>query len=302
MRLLVIGKNGQLATGLRQACARQGIRLEQIGRPEIDLEAPRQIAHHVAARQPDVVINAAAYTAVDAAETDEAAAMRINADAAGEIARGAAMAGAVIIHVSTDYVFDGAKPIPYLESDPTAPLGAYGRSKLEGERRVAAENARHVIARTSWVYSPHGGNFVRSMLRLGETRKELGIVADQLGAPTSADDLAAALLAIAARVRSEPHADLLGITHVCGTGIASWYDVARQTFRAAAGHGYAPPLVKPIRSADYPTPAARPANSRLDTRRLEALFGIALPEWSASVARDVARLLDGRAAPGGREA
>lgn len=294
MRLLVIGKNGQLATALRRACVNEaGVFLQQIGRPEFDLKETQALAIQVAAHRPDVVINAAAYTAVDAAETNEEMAIRINADAADEVARGAALAGASVIQVSTDYVFDGSKPIPYLETDRPSPIGAYGRSKLEGEYRVVAANQRHVIIRTSWIFSPYRENFLCSMLKLGRARQEIGIVADQIGTPTSADDLAAAILAIATRVHAEQREDFFGVTHLCGTGIASWYDLARQTFRAAADLGYDIPLVKPITTSEYPTPAARPTNSRLDTRRLETLFGIVLPEWSESVRRDVTRLLDG---------
>lgn len=292
MHLLVIGKSGQLATGINRACSdRSDLTLDQIGRPDLDLERCQDIAGMVAKMRPDVVINAAAYTAVDAAEDEPDTAMRINAYAAGQIARGASMADAPIIHVSTDYVFDGKKSIPYQETDKTAPIGIYGQSKLEGEQRVAEANPCHVITRTSWVYSPYGDNFVRSMLRLGAIRNELGIVADQIGSPTSADDLATALLTVVHRLKENPDETCFGVTHVCGTGIASWYDLAKATFRAASRHGYSPPIVRPITTAEFPTPAKRPANSRLDTGRLRDVFNAELPDWPSSVSRDIERLI-----------
>lgn len=291
--ILVVGKNGQLATALRNNGGRaHGFSLSFIGRPELDLEEPEGIASAIAASGADLVINAAAYTAVDNAEDDEDRAHLINAVAAGEIAKGAQTVHAPIIHVSTDYVFDGSSAVPYREDMPTAPLGAYGRSKFAGEVAVAKQNRRHVIARTAWVYSPYGANFIKSMLKLGATRSELGIVSDQLGCPTSADDLADALLVIARRLLSEPDNDALyGPCNVAGTGAAAWYDLACAVFRFAQANGFNAPLVKPISTADFPTKAVRPANSRLDPTRLLTHFGYALPQWQDSVARDIAILL-----------
>lgn len=296
--VLVVGKNGQLATALRNNGGRaHGFSLSFVGRPEIDLENPDGIAAAVAASGADLVINAAAYTAVDNAEDDEERAHLVNARAAGEIAKGAHSINAPIIHVSTDYVFDGRSAVPYREDMPTAPIGAYGRSKLAGEIAVATHNKRHVIARTAWVYSPYGANFIKSMLKLGATRPELGIVADQLGCPTSADDLAEALLVIGHRLLSEPDNDALyGPCNVTGTGAAAWYDLACAVFRYAQKDGFTAPLVKPISTADFPTKAVRPANSRLDPTRLLTHFGYALPQWQDSVARDVAILMKDQAA------
>lgn len=292
MRIVIIGKQGQLATALCRAAPQSCVELAFLGRPELDLLDVRNVSRKVAAAQPDLVINAAGYTAVDKAETDESTAHIVNAHSAGAVAEGAAAVGAPIIHISTDYVFDGSKTIPYKECDQTGPLGAYGRTKLAGEAAVSAANPRRIIARTAWLYSPYGRNFVTMMLRLGLERDEMRIIADQIGSPTSADDLATGLLQIAPCVVSAtPSKDIFGVTHICGAGIASWYDLARHIFRAAAECGVRAPLLHPIAAIDYPIPAARPANSRLNTNRLESIFGVAMPEWTKSVTRDVALLL-----------
>lgn len=288
-RVLVIGRNGQLATALR-AAAPGWAALEVLARPEVDLAAPQGLADRIAAVAPALVINAAAYTAVDKAESEPQVAHAVNALAAGEVARGAAEAGAPVIHVSTDYVFDGTQRRPYREDDPTAPLGVYGRTKREGEERVAAANPRHVIARTAWVYSAHGANFVKTMLRLGAERDELAIVSDQVGCPTAAADLAGAVLAMADKILHRPEDGDFGVTHACGTGIASWYDVAKAVFAALPPGDPRRPLVRPILTEDYPTPARRPANSRLETTRLEQRFAFTPPPWPDSLRRVVAAL------------
>ena len=239
----------------------------------------------------DVIVNAAAYTAVDEAEREPDVAMRINGDGAGYVAEIAAELGAPLIHLSTDYVFDGALDRPYREDDPTNPTGAYGRSKLVGEHKIAAIYANHAILRTAWVYSPFGMNFVKTMLRLGETRSELGVVADQLGNPTYAIDIAEGIFAIARRMRADPSPTLRGIFHMTGAGEASWAEFAEYIFAEAAMRGRAPVAVKRITTADYPTPAKRPASSRLDGSRLAHAFDIALPDWRQSTKTCVARLL-----------
>lgn len=290
MRIVVTGKQGQVVSSLieRGAGAEEIVAL---GRPELDLADEHSIARAFEGLRPDVIVNAAAYTMVDKAETDAETAMRVNALGAGAVAAAAARLGVPIIHLSTDYVFDGAAARAYREDDPTGPTGVYGSSKLEGERRVAAQSGDHVILRTAWVYSPFGANFVRTMLRLGETRQELGVVADQLGNPTSALDIADGVLTVARRLSRDAAPALRGVFHMTGAGEATWADLAEATFAQAQKHGRAPVAVKRIATADYPTPAKRPANSRLDNAKLLEVYGFSLPDWRASLARCVDRLL-----------
>lgn len=290
MRIAVTGKQGQVVSSLVERGAGRA-EIVAIGRPELDLSDPAGVARALEALRPDVIVNAAAYTAVDKAESDEEAARRVNADGAGAVAEAAARLGAPVIHISTDYVFDGQLDRPYREDDPTGPTGAYGRTKLEGERRVAAACDNHAILRTAWVYSPFGANFVKTMLRLGETRAELGVVADQRGNPTFALDIADGVLAVAERMAKDPSRELRGVFHMTGATQASWADFAEEIFALAQKHGRAPVAVKRIATADYPTPAKRPANSRLDTSRLRQLYGVALPDWRPSLAHCVERLL-----------
>jgi dTDP-4-dehydrorhamnose reductase len=238
------------------------------------------------------VINAAAYTAVDKAEAEPDLAMRVNGEGARAVAAAAARTGRPVVQISTDYVFDGVLDRPYCEDDPVGPLGVYGRTKLAGETAVAAANARHVIARTAWVYSPFGHNFLKTMLRLGLTRDEVDVVADQWGAPTSALDLADALIAMARRLVGEPdNASLYGAFHATGSLYTSWAGFAAAIFAQAAMLGRRPVAVTPISTAQYPTPAARPANSRLDAGKLHRVYGLALPEWRSSAQHCVKRLI-----------
>lgn len=291
MRILVTGREGQLARSLvRRAAAVQGVALQAVGRPELDLERPESIASAVAAAAPDLVVNAAAYTAVDQAEDEPDRAFRINGAAAGEVAAAARRAGARVVQVSTDYVFDGTGKGPYAETAPTRPLGVYGRSKLEGELRVAEANPDHVVLRTAWVYSAHGRNFVKTMLGAAAQRDELAVVADQHGNPTASDDIADAILAIAALWRDRPAAGLGGTYHLAGTGETTWFGFAGAIFEEAARHGLPTATVKPIATADWPTRAARPANSALDSRRFAADFGYRAPPWRQSTAAVVAEL------------
>jgi dTDP-4-dehydrorhamnose reductase len=292
MRLLVTGREGQLARGLL-ARRRDGVEIQALGRPELDLERPATIARAVADTAPDVVVNAAAYTAVDQAEDEPERAFRVNAEAAGELAAAARRQGARIVQVSTDYVFDGTGEGAYAESAPTRPLGVYGRSKREGEIAVAQANPDHVVLRTAWVYSPFGRNFVKTMLALAETRDELGVVADQRGSPTAAADLADGILAMVGAWRDRPGLGLGGTYHVAGSGEASWFDFAEEIFRQAARHGRPAARVRPISTADYPTRAARPMNSVLDSRRFAADFGYRAPAWQESTAAVVAELSGG---------
>ena len=287
MRLVVTGREGQVATALALAGGRQGVEVVRLGRPELDLERLETIAPALRAARPDAVVSAAAYTAVDQAESEPERAHRVNALAPGRLAEAAADLGAPILHLSTDYVFDGRKPSPYAETDPTGPVTVYGASKLAGEQAVAA-HPRHVILRTAWVYAPHGKNFVRTMLRLAETREEVGVVGDQLGCPTSADDIAQGVLKIAAALHAGQGAT--GLYHMAGTGEASWAGFATAIFEGARRRGGPSSRVRSIATADYPTPAARPANSRLDCARVGEVFGVTLPPWRESLERCLATL------------
>jgi dTDP-4-dehydrorhamnose reductase len=291
MRILVTGKNGQLATSLRER-APEGVEVVTLGRPELDLADRDSIRDAFDAEVADVVVNAAAFTAVDKAEAEEDLAARINCDGAALVADVARGLGAPIIQLSTDYVFDGALGRPYREDDPVGPIGAYGRSKLAGEEAVAQVNPRATILRTAWVYSPFGANFVKTMLRLGETRREVKVVADQIGSPTCALDIADAIFEIARQLMYEAGPEKYGVFHMTGAGEATWAEFAQAIFTQA--HALGRPAVKviPIPTAEYPTPARRPANSRLDNARLDRDYGIALPLWRDSLKPVVARLLE----------
>ena len=279
MKILVAGAEGQVARALRACAARNDTHvLVTQGRPQFDLLHPEAMARTMAELNPDLIINAAAYTAVDSAEREAATAYAINRDGAGALAAAAAAQGCPIIHLSTDYVFAGAKLGAYGEDDATGPTGVYGRSKLEGEAAVARANPRHLILRTAWVYAAHGSNFVRTILRLARERPELRVVADQRGNPTYAPHLAEAILAIAATIGGgRPLA--WGIYHAAGTGDASWHEFATAIVNAASPLGIAPVPVLPISSEEFPTAAQRPANSCLDCRKLERTFGVRLPHW-----------------------
>ncbi len=290
MRVAVTGSKGQVATSLIER-AEGKVEIVALGRPAFDLTDRAAVIAGLDAARPDVVVNAAAYTAVDKAETEEADAVRVNRDGAAHVAEAAARLSLPLIHLSTDYVFDGALGRPYREDDPTGPTGAYGRSKLAGEKAVADRCADSVILRTAWVYSPFGANFVHTMLRLNETRDEVGVVADQRGNPTSALDIADALIAMAAKVKDDELSALRGIFHLTGSGEASWADLAEAVFHEAAARGRRLTHVRRIATADYPTPARRPANSRLDNEKLTRVYGFRLPEWRQSVAGCCARLL-----------
>ena len=292
MRLIVTGTQGQVARALIERGAAENIEIVAVGRPSLDLADPDGVEKALAEVEGDAIINAAAYTAVDKAESEEKLATRINGAGAGAVARVAAVRGLPLLHLSTDYVFDGSSERPYREEDEVGPIGAYGRSKLAGERAVLAAHSRAAIFRTAWVYSPFGANFVKTMLRLGETRAELSVVADQRGAPTSALDIADALIAVARKTLAQPdNADLSGVFHMTGAGEAVWADFAEEIFAEAERHGRNPVNVRRIAAKDYPTPARRPANSRLSNEKLKRVFGVALPEWRLSTRACVARLL-----------
>lgn len=289
MRLLVTGRNGQVATSLAErAAAHPGIEVLALGRPELDLENPATVEAAIAAARPDLVVNAAAYTAVDKAESDSGRAFAANRDGAAAAARAAARLGVPVIHLSTDYVYPGDKPSPYVESDATGPSSVYGQSKLEGEQAVMAAHPQALIFRTSWVYSPFGANFVKTMLRIGKDRDVVKVVADQQGNPTSAIDIADAILRLAPGLGSTPAG---GIYHLCGSGSTTWCGLAQAIFAESGKLGGPAPRVEAITTAEYPTPARRPANSRMDTAAFTARFGFALRPWPDAVAETVARLL-----------
>ena len=286
--ILVTGGGGQLATALAEVVLARGLTVRHVGRPVLDFDRPGSVAEVFAAGVPWLVVNAAAYTAVDAAEDDADAAFRANRDGPAELARLCEAAGIPLIHVSTDYVFDGLKGAPYVETDRTAPQGVYGTSKLAGEHAVTVACSRAIVLRTSWVYSPIGRNFVRTMLAAGQRNDRLRVVADQTGCPTSAPDLAAGILGVAARLMAGGWQDrYAGVYHAAGTGATTWHNLAIATFAAAARHGRAAPAVAPIATAEWATRARRPPDSRLDCDKLAAVFGVRLPPWQEGLVRTV---------------
>lgn len=272
MTLLVLGRTGQVATEL----ARHNPEAVFLGRAAADLSDPEACAAAIREHHPAAVINAAAYTAVDRAEEEEALATVINGAAPGAMAQACAELAIPFVQISTDYVFDGSGTQPFSPQDSTGPLGAYGRSKLAGEDAVRAAGGTHAILRTSWVFSAHGNNFLKTMLRLAQTRDHLSVVGDQIGGPTPASGIAAACLSIADGLRADP--GKTGTYHYTGAPDVSWAGFAREIF-AAAGQAV---TVEDIPTTEYPTPAARPLNSRLDCTTLKAQFGIARPDWVAA--------------------
>jgi dTDP-4-dehydrorhamnose reductase len=293
MKLLVTGKGGQLARSLAERARRhEQIELHFAGRPDFDLERPEMLADHIRALAPDAVINAAAYTAVDKAEDEPELAQRINAQAPALLAAAAREAGARFVQISTDYVFDGSGSGPYREDRPTAPIGAYGRSKCAGEEGVRAASPDHVVIRTAWVYSPFGANFVKTMIRLAGERDELRVVADQRGNPSSALDLADGILALCERWRSGEDTGLGKTYHLAGSGEASWAEFAEATFEECEANGLKSARVVPIATADYPTRAVRPANSTLDSSLFAHDVGFRMPEWRSSLSEVVRALAE----------
>lgn len=291
MRIAVTGSQGQVVQSLIERAKGTKAQIIALGRPLLDLADPATVLPAIEAARPDIIVSAAAYTAVDRAEEDQEAAYAVNAAGAGAVAQAVSALGVPIIHLSTDYVFNGRKDAPYLESDPTDPLGVYGASKLAGENAVQAACANSVILRTAWVYSPFGNNFVKTMIRLAEQRDELGVVADQLGNPTSALDIADGVLSVAANLLADSAPGLRGIFHMAGAGEASWAEFAEAIFAASQTRGGPAARVKPITTAQYPTPAPRPANSRLDCGKLAQAHGVQLPQWRGSMELVVATLL-----------
>lgn len=297
MRILLLGANGQVGHELRRSLAplgeviattRNGT-LDGIDGEIANFDQPASLPALVERISPGVVVNAAAYTAVDRAENEPEAAFRANAEAPRRLAEACAVRDALLVHYSTDYVFDGNGTRAYREDDPTGPLGVYGESKLAGERAIFASGCRHLVFRTAWVYGNHGANFMRTMLRLGAERDELRVVADQIGSPTPAALIADVTAKVIAKAASTT-----GVFHLTAEGQASWHDFAEAIFEGAQRRGLLArvPRVSPITTADYPTPARRPAYSRLDTTALQQAFGIVLPDWR----QGLEYVLDGLAA------
>ena len=300
MKIVLFGRGGQVGRELEQVLPSLG-QLAAFGRDHADLERPDAIQALLRRESPDMVVNAAAYTAVDKAESEPERARQINADSVGVIATETARLGGWLVHYSTDYVFDGAKSDSYVETDPTGPLGVYGATKLAGEQLVAASGCRHLVFRTSWVYAAHGSNFVRTILRLGQEREELSIVDDQIGAPTSAARIAAVTVAAIRRLAGgEGELPASGIYHLAAAGTTSWHGLAKLSVAAAHAGGLPlrvdPDRIRPIPSSAWPQVARRPANSRLDTAKLQRTFDVILPPWQDDVREVVATLIH-RATP-----
>lgn len=290
MKILVTGREGQVARSLAERNSAH--ELVFAARPDFDLADPVGIARTIMDTKPDLIVSAAAYTAVDQAEDEPELARLINGTAPGHIGRAAADIGAAVLHLSTDYVFDGSGEQAWREDDPTGPIGVYGATKLAGEEALAMSGATYAILRTAWVYSPFGNNFVKTMLRLAGSRDALNVVHDQFGNPTSALDIADALLAVADCWSKDPDRGANETYHFAGTGSTSWADFARAIFAESAQHGGPSCAVTGIPASEYPTKAARPANSRLDSAKFAETFGHSAPRWQDSLSETVVRLLD----------
>jgi dTDP-4-dehydrorhamnose reductase len=291
VRVVISGREGQLVRSLIERASGDA-QVVALGRPELDLAGSAdRIVDAIQAAQPDLVISAAAYTQVDRAESERELAFAVNAEGPRAMAVAARKCGVPLIHLSTDYVFDGAKASPYLEEDPAGPTSVYGASKLAGEQAVLAEHSDTAVIRTAWVYSPFGTNFVKTMLRLASDRDEVSVVADQRGNPTSALDIADGLLAVAKTLGSSEDSALRGIFHMTSPREATWAEFAEAIFQVSARAGGPTATIKHIRTSEYPTAAARPANSRLDSTKLARVYGVRLPDWRGSMATVVTRVL-----------
>jgi dTDP-4-dehydrorhamnose reductase len=287
IRIVVTGKSGQVVSALREM-RELGITIVPVGRPEMDLTDARSVARAIETAQPDVIVSAAAFTAVDKAEDDAELAFAVNSGGAEAVAAAAARLGVPLIHLSTDYVFDGTKSGPYVETDTIIPVSVYGASKAAGEDAVRQTAPDHVILRTAWVHSPFGANFVKTILRLAAERPVLRVVDDQYGTPTAASHIAKAIVAVARQLIAKPtNPELRGTFHLTSGGETTWAGFAAEILSHLAGTAA---QVERITTEDYPTPARRPANSRLATSKLAAVYGITLPDWQVGVAETVGRL------------
>ena len=295
MNILIFGRNGQVGWELQRSLAPLGtvIALDRSSSPNGDLSQPEALAATIRSLAPDVIVNAAAYTAVDRAEIQQELARTVNALAPAAMAQTALSLGALLVHYSTDYVFDGSGTIPWQENSPTAPLNVYGKTKLEGENYIRASGCRHLILRTSWVYACRGNNFLKTILHLAQERDSLNVVEDQFGTPTGAELIADVT---AHAIRAAIHNDVSGTYHLAATGETNWHQYARHILDCARAAGL--PLkvhsgaVLPVPSTSYPTPAPRPRNSRLDTSSLQTTFGLTLPDWKTGVTRTLSEFLD----------
>ena len=289
--IVVIGATGQVAQALRCAASGRGIHLVCAGRPETDINDLASLSAVFDKFRPALVVNAAAYTAVDKAEEDVEAARNANHDGPARLAVLCDTTGAALVHLSTDYVFDGKASSPYREEQPAAPLNVYGLTKAAGEEAVRSVLARHVILRTAWVYGPTGQNFLKTMLRLGSERDVVRVIADQKGTPTSASDIASAILDIAPRlIAAGACENIWGTYHLTAQGETTWHGFAAEIFRLAGESGRKVPRLEAITAQEYPLPAVRPSYSVLDTRKIRAAFGVALPDWQKSVSACFKRL------------
>ena len=295
--ILIVGRSGQLARCLAESATQRGTRVVAIGRPEVALENAASVEQATRAVDPSAIVNAAAYTAVDRAESEPERAFAVNRDGAEHLAVEAQRRGVPLVHLSTDYVFDGRKSSPYTEEDAAAPLGVYGRSKLEGEVAVRKACPTALVLRTSWIYSPYAHNFVKTMLELAETRDDVRVVDDQWGSPTAANDLANAILDIMGQLGGEGFGSRAGIYHLAAQGETTWYGFASAIFAGWAERGRRVTSLIAITSAEYPAPARRPANSRLDCAKIERQFGIRLPSWQRSLDACLDQLLEAKRQP-----
>jgi len=287
MKVLIVGCHGQVGTELMALASNYNIEAVGFDHDKLDITDEKAVQVCVQAEQPDVVINAAAYTAVDKAEEDAEAAKAVNATGVAHLAKACAQADIPLVHISTDYVFDGSKAEAYVEDDTVSPLGVYGATKLEGEMLAQGICKKHYIFRTSWVFSAHGNNFVKTMLRLASEREELGVVADQYGKPTSAREIARVIYEV---LKSKKEA--WGVYHLAQTKVTSWHGFATSIFAEAKNQGVRLNIktVNPIVTSDYPTPAKRPENSELNCEKLEKTFDIKLRPWSESLAEAIKEL------------
>lgn len=297
MKLLLLGKHGQVGWELQRSLSLVGeVVALGSGDPELcgDLGNPDGLQETIERVAPDVIINAGAYTAVDRAETESSLAFLVNASGPATLATMAARRNALLVHFSSDYVFSGTGTRPWVETDPFDPCNTYGITKAEGDRRIAQSGARHLIFRTSWVYAPRGNNFLRTILRLASERRQLEVVSDQWGAPTGADLIADVTAAAIRTAMTDPN--LSGTFHLAPDGETCWHQYARLIVEEASALGMTlttePTDVRPIATADYPTPAKRPENSRLDNSRLKATFSVVMPDWQAGVRRSVAEIVN----------
>jgi dTDP-4-dehydrorhamnose reductase len=279
--ILIAGKRGRIAQDLVAEAQRLGVMVRALGRPDLDIESSETIARVIGAQAPRAIVNAAAIGSFDDAERNPERAFALNRDGAARLAAAARRAGIPFLHLSSDYVFDGSKRAPYVEDDQPAPLSVYGRSKQEGEQAVLAADPSALVVRTSWVYGPHGANFLTAMLRLADTQEEARVVADQYGTPTAGADLARALFDVVARL---PDRDIApGIYHVAGTGVTTWLGFAEAIFAGWARRGFRVPRIVPIRLADWTSAEPRPHYSALDSHKIGRAFGITMPRWEESL-------------------